>query len=139
LSEVPRSAGVPLFGNLFTVDCRAAVQSLMALARELGPILARDRSSGWTLWAVFVSGASLVHELCDESRFQKSLKGKLGEMRKVVGDGLLTAETDEPNWLKAHNIMLSNFKPERDARLSPYDAGCCPAAFTEMGAIESRR
>ena len=30
-------------------------------------------------------------------------------MRAVGGDGLFTAETNEPNWSKAHNILLPPF------------------------------
>ena len=30
-------------------------------------------------------------------------------MRSIAGDGLFTADTDEPNWRKAHNILLQPF------------------------------
>jgi cytochrome P450/NADPH-cytochrome P450 reductase len=30
-------------------------------------------------------------------------------VRAVGGDGLFTADTNEPNWSKAHNILLQPF------------------------------
>ena len=50
-----------------------------------------------------------MQELSDESRFDKSVRGALKLVRRFSGDGLFTAKTDEPNWSKAHNILLPNF------------------------------
>src|SRR5258708_10924536 len=58
---------------------------------------------------VVVSGFSLIDELCDETRFDKSVKGALRRLRAFAGDGLFTAYTQEPNWSRAHNILLPNF------------------------------
>lgn len=56
-----------------------------------------------------VSGHELVNELSDETRFDKTIRGALGLGRRFAGDGLFTAKTQEPNWSKAHNILLPNF------------------------------
>jgi cytochrome P450 / NADPH-cytochrome P450 reductase len=56
-----------------------------------------------------VSGYDLVDELCDEKRFDKMLGQGLINARAIVGDGLFTSWTQEPNWKKAHNILLPNF------------------------------
>ena len=58
---------------------------------------------------VVVSGADLVAELCDEKRFDKAVRGSLRRVRMLGGDALFTAETQEPNWQKAHNILLPTF------------------------------
>jgi cytochrome P450/NADPH-cytochrome P450 reductase len=58
---------------------------------------------------VVVSGHDLVDELSDEKRFDKAVKGSLRRVRAVAGDGLFTAYTNEPNWSKAHNILLQPF------------------------------
>src|SRR5690349_22512294 len=42
----------------------------------------------------------------DEKRFDKAVRGSLRRVRAVGGDGLFTADTKEPNWSKAHNILL---------------------------------
>jgi cytochrome P450/NADPH-cytochrome P450 reductase len=33
----------------------------------------------------------------------------LRRVRAIAGDGLFTADTTEPNWGKAHNILLQPF------------------------------
>ena len=58
---------------------------------------------------IVVSSADLANELCDQELFDKSLRGTLGKARRFIGDGLFTATTDEPNWRKAHNILLPSF------------------------------
>ena len=58
---------------------------------------------------VIVSGHDLVDELSDEKRFDKAVRGSLRRVRAVGGDGLFTADTSEPNWSKAHNILLQPF------------------------------
>ena len=59
--------------------------------------------------AILVSGHDLIDELSDEKRFDKAVRGALRRVRSVGGDGLFTADTNEPNWSKAHNILLPNF------------------------------
>src|SRR5262249_43396557 len=76
------------------------------LARQYWPIYWLDMR-GKPL--VVVSSYDLVNELSDESRFDKSVRGALRLVRNFAGDGLFTAYTHEPNWSKAHNILLPNF------------------------------
>ncbi|MGZ3601254.1 MAG: cytochrome P450, partial [Ktedonobacterales bacterium] len=82
------------------------IELSMDLAREMGPIYQLP-SQGQRL--LVVSGFPLVDELCDEQRFDKSLGMGLKERRAVAGDGLFTAYTSEPNWRKAHTILLPAF------------------------------
>jgi len=105
-APIPRPPQKPLLGNILDLDFNAPVQSLMAIAREQGPIFALNMM-GRPL--TVVSGFSLVDELCDEKRFDKSVRAALHKVRAVSGDGLFTAYTSEPNWSKAHNILLPNF------------------------------
>lgn len=106
LLPIPRPEGAPLFGNAFTVDASRLIQELMGLAEEHGPIFKLE-VMGNTL--VFVSGADLVAEACDESRFDKTVRGPLKRLRLIAGDGLFTGDTDDPNWSKAHHILLPSF------------------------------
>ena len=78
----------------------------MKLAQEYGPIYWLDMLGKPV---VIVSGFELVDELCDESRFDKSVRGALRRLRDFAGDGLFTAYTQEPNWSRAHNILLPSF------------------------------
>src|SRR5450756_1295684 len=106
LSPIPHPPTKPVVGNMLSLDSTAPVQNLARLAKELGPIFWLDMM-GAPL--VIVSGHDLVHELSDEKRFDKAVRGPLRRVRAIAGDGLFTADTTEPNWSKAHNILLQPF------------------------------
>jgi len=106
LSPIPHPPKKPVVGNMLSLDSIAPTQGLMRMARELGPIFWLDMM-GTPL--VVVSGHDLVDELSDEKRFDKAVKGSLRRVRAVAGDGLFTAYTNEPNWSKAHNILMQPF------------------------------
>jgi cytochrome P450/NADPH-cytochrome P450 reductase len=106
LSPIPHPPTKPVVGNMLSLDSAAPVQNLARLARELGPIFWLDMMGSPI---VVVSGHDLVHELSDEKRFDKAVRGALRRVRAVGGDGLFTADTHEPNWSKAHNILLQPF------------------------------
>ncbi len=106
LSPIPHPPTKPVIGNMLSLDSTAPVQNLARLAKELGPIFWLDMM-GAPL--VIVSGHDLVEELSDEKRFDKAVRGPLRRVRAVGGDGLFTADTSEPNWSKAHNILLQPF------------------------------
>jgi cytochrome P450/NADPH-cytochrome P450 reductase len=106
LSPIPHPPKQPVVGNMLSLDSTAPVQHLARLAKELGPIFWLDMM-GAPL--VIVSGHDLVEELSDEKRFDKAVRGSLRRVRAVGGDGLFTADTDEPNWSKAHNILMTPF------------------------------
>ncbi|WJR80590.1 cytochrome P450 [Bradyrhizobium sp. NP1] len=106
LSPIPRPPVKPVVGNMLSLDSTAPVQHLARLAKELGPIYWLDMMGAPI---VIVSGYDLVDELSDEKRFDKAVRGSLRRVRAVGGDGLFTADTNEPNWGKAHNILLQPF------------------------------
>jgi cytochrome P450/NADPH-cytochrome P450 reductase len=106
LERIPSPPKKPLVGNIFDISTVTPIQGLIALARELGPIFKLDMM-GKPI--TVVSGFALADELFDESRFDKSVRGALHRVRAISGDGLFTAYTSEPNWSRAHNILLPNF------------------------------
>jgi len=106
LSPIPHPPKKPVVGNMLSLDSTAPVQDLVRLSKELGPIFWLDMM-GAPL--VIVSGHDLVDELSDEKRFDKAVRGSLRRVRAVGGDGLFTADTNEPNWSKAHNILMTPF------------------------------
>src|SRR4030081_3238094 len=106
LSPIPQPPTKPVVGNMLSLDSSAPVQNLARLAKELGPIFWLDMM-GAPL--VIVSCHDLVEELSDEKRFDEAVRGPLRRVRAVAGDGLFTADTTEPNWSKAHNILLQPF------------------------------
>ncbi len=106
LDPIPSPPRTRYVGNMFSLRAAAPIQDMMAFAKELGPIYWLDMM-GKPI--IVVSGADLVEELSDETRFDKAVRGALRRIRAFAGDGLFTAYTEEPNWSKAHNILLPNF------------------------------
>ena len=104
---IPQPPGYPVLGNLFDVrGAETPIEALMKLARQYGPIF-QLRVGPNSL--VVVSGFDLVDEICDDQRFDKTLGRGLISARAFAGDGLFTSWTQEPNWKKAHNILLPTF------------------------------
>ena len=103
---IPQPPRTPVVGHALSLDRRAPIASLTGFAKQLGPIFQIDVMGNQV---VFVAGAKLASELWDETRFDKAVRGPLARVRAVGGDGLFTAKTTEPNWAKAHNILLAPF------------------------------
>ncbi|MDT7670949.1 MAG: cytochrome / NADPH-cytochrome reductase [Pseudonocardiales bacterium] len=107
IADLPGPRGLPVLGNLFDIDGDSPFESLMAMARQYGPIFRLSTPAGHRL---IVSGAELVEEICDDTRFDKLVGGGLANLsRGGAGAGLFTAETGDPLWRRAHNILLSPF------------------------------
>ncbi|KAM0557972.1 hypothetical protein ACHAPJ_005136 [Fusarium lateritium] len=104
---IPEPPGYPLIGNLgeFTTN---PLSDLNRLADTYGPIF---RLRLGTKAPIFVTSNAMINEVCDEKRFKKTLKSVLGVVREGVHDGLFTAFEDEPNWGKAHRILIPAFGP----------------------------
>jgi len=106
LSPIPQPPTKPVIGNMLSLSASAPIQNLTRLAKTLGPIFWLDMMGAPI---VVASGHALVDELSDEERFGKVVRGSLRRVRAIGGDGLFTADTHEPNWSKAHNILLQPF------------------------------
>jgi len=108
---IPGPAPTPLIGNLRDIDTSRTLESIMELARRHGPIF-RLRLPG-SPDRIIVSGADLVAEVCDPERFDKLVAGGLSEVRRdPESAGLFTAETTNPLWRRAHNILMPSFGPQ---------------------------
>ena len=107
MSQIPEPKGkLPGIGHTHLIDAAEPVQSLLALSKNMGEIYQLQLPGGKLL---VVSSQRLVDELCDESRFDKKVSGPLSNIRDIALDGLFTAKTTEPNWQKAHNILMPAF------------------------------
>ncbi|WFU45452.1 cytochrome P450 (plasmid) [Bradyrhizobium sp. CB82] len=108
LQPIPRPPGRLFVGNLFDLDVSRPIESLVDLARTHGPIFQMSLPGRGPI--VIVSGYELVNELCDESRFDKKVGPGLSALADgPVGRGLFTSETTDPNWRKAHNVLMPAF------------------------------
>ncbi len=106
MRDIPQPKPNWLLRNIPDVDTHGVVQSLMALARQQGPIFRLELPYEEI---VVVSSQKLVDEMCDETRFEKKIHRALHELRSFVGDSLFTARNDEPNWGIAHRILMPGF------------------------------
>ena len=98
--------GVPVVDISATGPGSTPLQQVMELTRDHGPVFVR-RLHGRD--AMFVSDLDLVTELADETRFAKHIGPALENVREFAADGLFTAYNDEPNWAKAHDILMPAF------------------------------
>ena len=110
LDEIPGPRGLPLLGNVFDIDKSSPLESLITMAGEYGPIYRLTTPAGTRL---LVSGPDLVEEVCDDARFDKVISGGLAKLRGGEADtGLFLADTDDPLWHRAHNILMPAFSLE---------------------------
>jgi len=110
VDDIPGPKGLPVVGNMFDVPADHQVVTLMEVVRELGPMIRLRTPAGDRFVA---SGLAMIDDLCDDERFDKLV----GDGQKAVRSfgrsaGLFTSDTDDPNWSKAHNILLPNFSQQ---------------------------
>ncbi|MFI5520215.1 cytochrome P450 [Streptomyces platensis] len=98
--------GIPVADLTDTGLTHTPIQQSMDLARIHGPVFKRKLGEREVL---FVSGLDLVTEVADASRFSKGVSVVLENVREFAGDGLFTAYNDEPNWAKAHEVLMPAF------------------------------
>lgn len=114
---IPTPPRVPVLGNLLQLPRGGLTRHLMAVSRDFDGIFEIDFAG---LRVPFVTSARLAAELCDEKRFRKTIKPPLSILRLLAGDGLFTAHSDEPNWGKAHRVLVPAFAQR--ARRAYFDA-----------------
>ncbi|WP_211745731.1 cytochrome P450 [Paenibacillus sp. Marseille-Q4541] len=105
--QIPQPKTYGPLGNLPLIDGNAPIQSLSKIAEEYGPIFQIQYPAGRK--ELYISGHEFVKDASDEKRFDKRIWAPLQNVRPFAGDGLFTSGTYEPNWKKAHNILLSSF------------------------------
>ncbi|MCD5322126.1 MULTISPECIES: bifunctional cytochrome P450/NADPH--P450 reductase [Pontibacillus] len=107
--QIPSPKTYGPLGSLPLIDKDKMMQSLMKLADEYGPIFQFQFPGRLS---TIISNHELIKEVSDESRFDKTVGPALQNVKAFGGDGLFTSETSEPNWKKAHNILLPSFSQQ---------------------------
>ncbi|WP_370865975.1 bifunctional cytochrome P450/NADPH--P450 reductase [Chondromyces apiculatus] len=106
---MPQPPVRPFVGNMAELSTETPLQSMIDIGRRLGPIYRLAFPGGHTV--LVLSGHDLVADVCDEARFDKNIGGVIEQLRAVGGDGLFTAHTHEPQWGKAHRVLMPAFGP----------------------------
>ncbi|GJF17111.1 cytochrome P450 [Mycolicibacterium cyprinidarum] len=99
---------IPVLGDLLAFRAETPSQSMMDLV-ALGPVF-EFRFLGARY--VVAAGADAVAEVNDEKRFCKYVGPDIEALRILGGDGLFTAYNDEPNWQKAHDVLMPAFSQQ---------------------------
>jgi unspecific monooxygenase len=96
---------VPVLGDVLGIESDTPAQSAVRLA-GLGPVI-EFRFLGARY--VVAAGGEAVTDVNDESRFCKHVGPDIAALRIIGGDGLFTAYNDEPNWARAHELLMPAF------------------------------
>src|SRR3979411_821694 len=107
---------LPVVGDLLGIDPRRPLANLMAAAERRRPIF---EFRLFDQKFVFITGAELAEELCDEKRFHQRPPPALVGLREFVADGLFTAHDHEPNWRLAHDLLMPAFTKAAMQRYHP--------------------
>ncbi|KAJ7218368.1 fatty acid hydroxylase [Mycena pura] len=105
-TPIPQPPTIPFMGNATAFDRDVPQHSFTLLAKTYGEIYKLDLV-GRKL--ICVSSYALSNEVSDEKRFQKRVVGGVQELRNLLGDGLFTAQPEEPNWGIAHRLLMPAF------------------------------
>ncbi|MBE1593187.1 bifunctional cytochrome P450/NADPH--P450 reductase [Nonomuraea angiospora] len=107
MAEIPAPQGLPILGNTLQIPSHSPMEHFAQVASRYDEGIYRLEIVGRTV--VLVYDPDLVAEVCDESRFVKRIKPPLTIVRDFAGDGLFTADPDEPVWGHAHRILMPAF------------------------------
>ncbi|WP_186372662.1 cytochrome P450, partial [Brevibacterium casei] len=106
---IPGPAALPVVGNLFEV-LGASQETSIEFAEDYhakyGGMFALDVLG---TRQIFASEHALVAEMCSSPLWSKKVHDAIDQVRDFGGDGLFTAYNEEPNWGKAHRLLMPAF------------------------------
>ncbi|RYD21709.1 MAG: cytochrome P450, partial [Lysobacteraceae bacterium] len=106
-ASIPSPKGLPVVGHLHQIARAGLIGHLLNVSRDFPEGIFKLKFGSRI--GVFVTDPDLVAILSDETRFRKMPGPGLRVVRRFAGDGLFTAFSEEPNWGKAHRILLPAF------------------------------
>ncbi|KAH9937812.1 fatty acid hydroxylase [Epithele typhae] len=105
-TPIPQPPGVPFLGNVNTIDRDLPIKSFELLTQQYGEIF---QLNIFGARRIIINSYKLQAEMSDEKRFIKNISANLKQVRAAASDGLFTAFPDEPNWGKAHRLLMPCF------------------------------
>ncbi|KAH7243014.1 cytochrome P450 [Fusarium solani] len=109
ITPIPEPPALPWLGHIAEFKSEDSLQDLTRLHEIYGDIYRLRFPEGKSY--ILLGSNKLVNEVCDETRFQKSINNELWEVRNLANDGLFTAKLGEENWGIAHRVLMPAFGP----------------------------
>lgn len=97
---------LPIIGDLITIDMTKPTQGL---TRDITAHNGIVEQRIFDVSFIVLSDTGLINDVNDESCWEKHVGHSLRKLRPLAGDGLFTAFNHEPNWAKAHAILMPAF------------------------------
>lgn len=97
---------MPIIGDLLTIDLAKPCQGLAKDNVARGGIVEQRI---FDVPVIVLSDPGLIDDVNDETAWEKHVGHSLKKLRPLGGDGLFTAYNHEPNWRKAHNVLMPVF------------------------------
>ncbi|KAF5660874.1 putative bifunctional P-450:NADPH-P450 reductase [Fusarium heterosporum] len=114
--QIPGPKALPVLGNLLDVDIQNSLLSMIDIGQKYGPIFALEFGGKKE---VMICSRELLDEVCDESRFHKTVIGGVEKLRPLAGDGLFTAQHGNQDWGIAHRVLMPLFGPLKIREMFP--------------------
>lgn len=106
MAKIPHLPRLPIIGNLHQLLGVDTVGKLLNISGKFHPI---SEIKIFNRRVTVITSVDLAKEVMDDDKFDKFINKPIEYLRRASGDGLFTAWTHEPNWEKAHNILLPGF------------------------------
>jgi hypothetical protein len=108
MSSIPRYGRrrLPLYGDVGGPTRGFGAFEMLPAFTESTPLVSRSIFGREVLLA---GRYDVVADLADDARFVKYVGPALQHLRPLAGDGLFTAYNEEPNWARAHDILMPAF------------------------------
>ena len=108
-TQIPGPRSLPVVGNLIEL-LGSTQETSLEFAEDYhakyGGIFALEVMGSRQ---IFASHHELVAHMCSSDVWSKSVHSSIDQVRDFAGDGLFTAYNDEPNWGKAHRLLMPAF------------------------------
>ncbi|KAJ3133811.1 hypothetical protein HK100_004064 [Physocladia obscura] len=109
MADIPGPQASLIFGNLYDI-LPDPLNQVRNLFRKFGPIIKLATVGPPGVWIADPKDVEIVAE--ETETFWKRVTGGLAEIKPVGGQGLFTSNTDDPDWILGHKLLIPAFAPK---------------------------